>query len=121
MDILRVLSSEAHGLPLSEIARRLHQSPSTIHHLLATLSRRGFVAHAPITRSYRLGYALVRLVQDFLIGVDLHAAGLNPIRKLADTTGESAFLIVLNGNEQVPIIKIVGWQPIQVLEIPNSP
>lgn len=49
------------GLTLSDVARTLDLSKSSVHGLLATLNAYGYVQRSPDSRRYRLGAALVPL------------------------------------------------------------
>lgn len=113
MDILQMLASENHGLPLNELATRLGFKDSTAHHLVATLRRRGFVDQDPQTKAYRLGYAVLGLVNEFLSHSDIYAASVDLVRELRDLSGETSYLTTLNGENLVTVIEMLGSRPIQ--------
>ena len=51
------------GMTLSEIARRLGLSPVTVHPMLASLLRAGWIVRHPTRKTYRLGPALAMVGQ----------------------------------------------------------
>jgi DNA-binding IclR family transcriptional regulator len=113
LDIVELLGA-SDGLGLAELARALDLNRSTAHHLLATLRGRGFVDQDERTRTYRLGYRVVGLVNLFLRRNDLVAAATGPIRALRDASGESAQFKVLQGTGQASLIDLPGSRPVHV-------
>src|SRR2546429_9948440 len=59
--ILRTFSSGAPELSVSELGRAVGLHKSTVHRLLGTLERTGFVVQDPGTKRYRLGLPLFEL------------------------------------------------------------
>jgi DNA-binding IclR family transcriptional regulator len=71
------------------------------------------VAQDERTKTYRIGYRLVSLVNNFLSGTDLYPAGIGPLETLRDHSGETSYLTVFQGNETLTIITLTGARPIQ--------
>lgn len=113
IDLIEALANESRGLSLAELAKRTGFNPSSAHHLVATLRRRGFVDQDPETRGYRLGYRLVSLVQEFVSESDIHSAGVGPIRELRDASGDTAFLTALQDREKFVVFEAAGHHPVQ--------
>jgi DNA-binding IclR family transcriptional regulator len=62
VQVLELLSSQPRdGLPLSDLARRLHLSKSTALGILGSLTRAGYLQRAEDTKTYTLGPALIGL------------------------------------------------------------
>ncbi|MYV98299.1 IclR family transcriptional regulator [Streptomyces sp. SID3343] len=93
LDVLRVVA-ESGALRLSDISRVLGLPHSSVHRLLATLERRGYVARAHgRSRLYIPGPALVDLGASV---ADVTFPAAEPaLRALAETCGETAHLITL--------------------------
>src|SRR5260370_15119866 len=91
-DILETLAAARHGLALADLAEKLGLNESTLHHLLGTLKHRGFVEQEPTTKVYRVGYALIGLVNRYLANIDMYAMGHDAIRALRDRSGEMTYL-----------------------------
>jgi DNA-binding IclR family transcriptional regulator len=115
IDILEVLAAESAGIGLGELAKRVGFNESTTHHLVATLRCRGFVDQDPQTKAYRLGYALVGLVNEFLADADVSALGIGPIRELRDASGDTSYLTLLQGRELFVAFAARGRHPIQTV------
>jgi IclR family transcriptional regulator, acetate operon repressor len=113
VDILELLAAAPRGLSLAEIAKGLGFNPSTTHHLVATLRQRGFLDQDPETRTYRIGYHLVELINEFVSEADVYAVGAGPIRELRDASGDTAYLTVLQDREIFVVFEATGVHPVQ--------
>ena len=113
MDIIEVLGTEPRGFSVAEIARQLGFNVSTTHHLVATLRRRGFLDQDPETRTYRLGYRLVSVVNEFVSEADIYAVGVGPIRELRDACGDTTYLTVLQDRDIFVVFEATGVHPVQ--------
>ncbi|BDG60123.1 IclR family transcriptional regulator [Caldinitratiruptor microaerophilus] len=92
--ILFVLAQNSQDWGVSELARALHESPSVVHSLLRTLYERGVVDQNPATRKYYLGLGAVEIGQAALKRLAVLEQGREPLRALAHTVGECAYLMV---------------------------
>lgn len=102
-EVLRLFSVDRPVLGLGEVARSLAVPRSTAHRLLRAMEQAGFLAHDPETYTYRLGLWLVRLGEVAVDSVDLRNAARPYLRELAAETGESAFLLVVQGTSAVVV------------------
>ena len=89
---------------LSTLAARTGLNISTCHHLLATLTQRGFVAKSIGRRGYTLGARILYLSQACL-QVELPRRAQRFIDRINQETGETVHLAVMQGDELVTIIK----------------
>jgi IclR family acetate operon transcriptional repressor len=109
--VLEVLGeADSHGLRLSELARRLDASKSTVLALLRTLTARGFVAELGEGRGrrYRLGLTLARLGDQVLGQIDLLELALPSLRAMTDETGWTSRVGVLDEAFAVIIGRVDG-------------
>jgi IclR family transcriptional regulator, acetate operon repressor len=109
--VLEVLGeADSHGLRLSELARRLGASKSTVLAVLRTLTARGFVAELGEGRGrrYRLGLALARLGDQVLGQIDLLQLALPSLRAMTDETGWTSRVGVLDEAFAVIIGRVDG-------------
>ena len=113
MALLEALAGKSRGLSLAELAASTGFNPSSTHHLVATLKRRGFVDQDPETRDYRLGYRLVSLAHEFVSESDVYSAGAGPVRELRDASGDTAFLTALQDREKFVVFEAAGRHPVQ--------
>lgn len=111
LDTIAALGGEA---TLTELSRYTGLNISTCHHLLATLSKRGFVAKAAGRRSYALGARILHLGQACLRQVDLPHRAQPFIEQINRTTGETVHLCVLQGENAVTMLKREGRHAVRV-------
>mgnify|MGYP001067479038 CR=1 FL=1 len=97
IDIMTLFSTSESRLSLGEISRRLGIPKSTAHHLLATLLSRGFIERVDGDQ-YALGTAIMALTQAVRVNVELRDRAAPLLRELADTSRESAYLTVREGD-----------------------
>jgi DNA-binding IclR family transcriptional regulator len=107
LQILELLA-DGHELGVTELARRLEVHKSTAFRLLATLLERGLVDQNPSTEKYRLGYGLVRLAGAVAAEPDLTRAARPVLDELAERSGETVNLAVLQGGQVVNIDQIAA-------------
>lgn len=103
--LLLELLAEAGQLPITELAQRSGLSLGTVHRLLATLAERGYVRQ-DVSRRYVLGTALLPLGEAAtrLLG----RRALPFLRQLAELTGETANLAVLEDDHVVYLAQAPG-------------
>jgi len=105
LNILETLAGSG-GMTLTELAADVGLVPSTAHHLLATLVKRGYAAQHPTRRTYALGAAAKTLARPAADDLDLLQAADPAMRELAATSGESVVLTVLRGSELATVSSI---------------
>ncbi len=98
LELMEVLARSADPLALSEISRRMEVSPGTGHHLLATLTRRGYVQQDSLSRRYRVGMRMVQLAATVLAQADLTREAIPIMRRFVEASGEGITLAVLDGD-----------------------
>ena len=96
LDILEVLAGRRDGMSQVEIAAAVERSPSQIFRVLSTLERRGYLFRDRQTGLYSLSLRLFDLAHRQEPLRALTTAALGPMRRLADETGQSCNLSVLD-------------------------
>ncbi len=115
--VLKEFSSSEPELGVSDLARRLHLSKSTVHSILASLRQGGLVEQDPSTRKYRLGMELLELGNVVTYSDPLLSAALPYLHYLADRLGESVYLGARRGDQVVTLLHVmspdlreqIGW------------
>lgn len=105
LTIIETLASSPEGMGISELSRKLKLPPSTIHRLLATLSRKGFVTQF-FDGKYQLGHRVVELGRTFLDNFQLTRIVRPYLEALSQKTGETANLVILDGTEAFYLDKV---------------
>ena len=111
--LLKQFSSRERELGVSELARRLDLSKSTVHRLLVTLTSESLLEQDPVSGKYRLGIAMHDLGSAVSTRLDLHEAVIPPMERLRNVTGETVHTAVLDGREVVYVerldLKCTRW------------
>jgi IclR family acetate operon transcriptional repressor len=104
-EVLETLAALGGIATLSRIAARAEVPAPTIHRLLRTLVRLGYVRQEP-TREYALGPGLIHLGES---SARLLGAWARPhLSRLVEQTGESANLAMLEGDQVVYVAHVSG-------------
>lgn len=110
--ILEALAASGRPLGVTEIGTRLEMNKSSVHRLVQTLCRMGYIAQES-DRSYRTGLKLWRLGQQVM---DRHrVVGLcrGAMDGLLRSTGESVHLSMLEGLHTLYVDKLDSDQPVR--------
>jgi IclR family acetate operon transcriptional repressor len=110
--VLECLRLSDRSLALSEIARDVELTPSTVHRLLRALVKAGYVEQDHSTEHYRLGIGIAVLGQRAIENSGYQLA--RPIlAALSEQSGESASLAIRRGAEVVVIDRVMGPAPLR--------
>jgi IclR family transcriptional regulator, KDG regulon repressor len=101
LDLLLCFSQEQPTLTLTQLAERMDLSKSTVYRLLTTLEARRFVSRERATGAYSLGYRLMEMASLVLRGVDRHHWAYPYLLDLAQQSGETVDLAVLDGSDVI--------------------
>lgn len=104
-------------LGVSELARRLGLSKSTVHRLLATLADEGFVEQNPATSRYGLGLRLLELGIQAANRLQLHESATAFLEDLHVKTGETAHVAVRDGRDVVYIQRREGPGTLRLFDV----
>lgn len=96
VEILNAVGLVPAGLTLSELTSRLRLPKTTVYRSVQALVEHGFLRKDVVTKSYRLGPALIRLSADSLNQWELRSVALPYLRQLAQTSNETVCLTVLD-------------------------
>jgi len=106
--ILKQFSTAEPQLGVSELARRLDLTKSTVHRLLRSLLNAGMVAQDPANRRYMLGRETVQLGYTAIYSDPLLYAALPYLHYLAQQVGESTYLAERRGLEGAPVLQVLS-------------
>jgi DNA-binding IclR family transcriptional regulator len=108
LQLLLAFAAEGQELGVTELAARVGVHKSTASRLAATLADRGFLERPPGSDAFRLGPELGRLGLLALGGRDLVELAGPVMDRLAQETGETVNLAVLDGAEAVNVAQAEG-------------
>jgi len=111
--VIEELASSTKPRGVSELARKLNISKTSMHRLLQTLASKRYVEQEEDGAGYRLTMRLWEISAQVTSRIDVKRVGGTYLRLLADKTGESAHMTILEGHDVVYIDKIDGRQPLR--------
>lgn len=103
-------------LTAAELSRRIGVSVQTTYHLLHTLRQVGYVEQDSSQR-YRLGRAVLPLIDGYERQFAPPAAVIRRLKKLRDDTGETCSLSAWSGDDVVLIAQEPGDHSVRVADI----
>ncbi len=106
LSILESLSKSKHGLTLSQLSRSLELPKSSVHCLLLTFERHGYLHHDDNSGRYRLGLRLCDLANAAVSGVMLRDQAAPFLHQLRESTRLTTHMAVLEQDEVVLIEKV---------------
>jgi IclR family acetate operon transcriptional repressor len=104
-ELLEAMADAGGIIGLSDLAERVNLPKPTVHRLIRTLVTSGYVRQEP-SRAYALGPRLVRLGD--WSGRLLGQWAMPHLRRVVDALGESANLMVLDGDYVVEVSQVPG-------------
>jgi DNA-binding IclR family transcriptional regulator len=114
LDLLEALATGGE-FGVTELANRTGLVPSTVHRLLATLAKRGYVAQSAESGRYRLGYKVAEIGAGFGEGLARLRAVAHPhLESISRETGETVNLVVLDGDRVVYVDQVEGTRRVRM-------
>jgi len=107
-------------LGITEIARAVRVNPSTVQRVVNTLCQHGYLQQHPGTRRYRLGLRFLATSNLILQRMDLRPVARPHLLALRDATGETAHLMVLDGDMGVYVDVAESQQTARVVSAVGS-
>lgn len=112
--VLRAVSGAMpRGIGTTEVARSTGLARPTAHRLLSSLAAEGFLDHDSKVGRWHLGPELYLMGAVAAERYDITDLAREHIRRLAEETGESAFLSARRGDETVCVLRQDGSFPIR--------
>lgn len=114
VNVLKTLAQhQEDGLRFVDVARLCALEEPTAHRMLKALVAEGMVARDDRGRRYRLGTLVFELGLVAAPQFNLRELCAASLQRLADATGDTAFLFIRRGNDAVCISRVQGHYPIQ--------
>jgi IclR family acetate operon transcriptional repressor len=104
LDILELFAGDSPELTQTEISERLGLPVPTVHRLVKLLTERGWLVRDARSRRLRLGLGAARL----LPAMRLPDLARDPLRAVADRSGETVNLATLDGGEVLYLVSETG-------------
>lgn len=114
LNILELLSDYPDGLGVSEIGKKLALHKSTVHRLLLTLIKHGYVKQSRVNSNYDLTLKLFELGNKKVESLDLLTIAQPYLKKLMELTNEVVHFGVREDSEIVYLAKVEAPRSIKV-------
>jgi len=114
MRILRLFTPQRPELGVTEIAKALGLSKSTVHFLITTLTKEELLEKTPDSK-YKLGLVFLRLSGIIEEQMEIHRESLPVLIKLRDEFDENAYIGILEQNKVAYLQKAESRKPAIVL------
>jgi DNA-binding IclR family transcriptional regulator len=112
--LLKLLAAHpAEGLRFTEVADLAGLERPTAHRVLKALEAEELVVRDPTTRRYQLGALVFDLGHATAPQFSLHEVCAPSLQRLAEASGDTAFLFVRRGNDAFCVSRVQGHFPIQ--------
>lgn len=108
LDILTLLADHPHGLPVSDVSRRLDLPKSAVHRLLTILTTRGLAAQDEFSQRYRMTVKLAAIGFRFLAASGITEICQPSLDRLAARTGELVRMALLEDDALIWIARAQG-------------
>jgi DNA-binding IclR family transcriptional regulator len=116
LNILEIVAKSPAGMTLGEISRDVGLHSSTAFHLLRTLTTLGYLAQDPTTKRYHLGLKSFQLAASSWTEAQLFGIATPFLAEMAQRTGETSHLAVMEKGEVIIINRVGGTSPVVLAE-----
>jgi DNA-binding IclR family transcriptional regulator len=106
LTVLELLAQSRGGFSVSEISRKLTLPKSSVHLVIGTLEKRGYLQRNAVNGKYCFGLKMVGLSRTAVENLDLREAAKPFLQALMRKTGLTVHMAVLERNEAVIIEKL---------------
>jgi DNA-binding IclR family transcriptional regulator len=106
LKILEILVKSRAGLSLSQITRQLGLPKSSVHCLLRTFENAGYVYRDATCGKYRVSLSICDLARQALQNISLRDQARQPLHRLAERTGLTVHMAVLEQGSCVLVEKV---------------
>ncbi|MBN1332460.1 MAG: IclR family transcriptional regulator [Synergistales bacterium] len=106
MKVLEALLENDNSLPLRELARKCGLPKSSLHRILVSLEKEGWVFQNPVSREYRMGIRFLIFAQKWRMHQELVIIASPHMEALSSLTGETVVLGMYESQE-VRILHVV--------------
>jgi len=106
LTVLEMLAHSRRGQSLADLARRMSAPKSTLHCVLLTLERRGYLERDETSHRYVFGLKLFSLVNSAISQVKVNEVALPVLHSLMEQTQMTIHMAILDQGEAVLVNKI---------------
>jgi DNA-binding IclR family transcriptional regulator len=113
LDALAEVGGE--GIAAGRLATRTGINRVTVHRILNTFKAHGFVRQDAPGAGYQLGFRFLEIAERIFEGLDIVRLSQPALQRLAQETGETVHLAILDGPEAVYVAKAESTQAVRLV------
>jgi DNA-binding IclR family transcriptional regulator len=117
LDLIELLARANPEKTLKELSQEAGFNISTAHRILNALKSRGYVRQEATNSKYKLTFKLFELGNRVVEKLNLREEAVPLLKNLAEKTGESAYLTILDEDEALCLERIDGYQYVKILAL----
>jgi IclR family transcriptional regulator, acetate operon repressor len=106
--ILQAFTADRASMSVIEIQEKVPLSRPTLYRLLETLAAHGFIRAQGTPQRFSLDYAVGRLAQNWLTGLDPVTAARPILERLHEQTRETVALALLRGHQHLYVLELIS-------------
>jgi IclR family transcriptional regulator, KDG regulon repressor len=114
-EVLDCFKHNSSDYSINELARKLRVSKGTIHRIIITAQKCGYIEQNPETQRYQLGMKVFELGSVVAKRMNLRDESKPFLKNLSELTGETSFIVIRNGYEAVGIDRVEGHNYLRML------
>jgi DNA-binding IclR family transcriptional regulator len=114
-DLLGCFSHDTPDYSMIEIAEKLNMSKGSVHRILLTAQKKGFIEKNPSTKRYQLGIKLFELGSVVMLRTNLSKESLPVLRNISSETGETSYVNIKENDDALCIQRVEGHNYLRVL------
>lgn len=103
--LLQTLAREK-AMGIKELSAATGYPAATVHRMLSTLTRLGYVRQSSGNKDYQLGLNLLKLTSGLMESLDMATVARPVMKKLMESTGETVNLVVFENEEAVYVEQV---------------
>src|SRR5699024_434952 len=108
LEILNTFDADKRELSITEISEKVKLNKSTIHSLLKTLKKHGYIIQNKDNKNYMLGFKIFERGNIVINHLKVQSIAKEYLEKLSAKTNLTAHLVILDNQEGLYIDKVEG-------------
>lgn len=113
-DVIECFTLDEPEYSLAELQKKLNLHKATLYRIVLNLEEREYLQKSRISGKYRIGAKFARVANAWLAGLDLSAIAQPFARTLAQKTGETVIINMIEGYRGICIMRINSTQPVKI-------
>jgi DNA-binding IclR family transcriptional regulator len=115
LDLIEILAKGPIEKSLKELSQEAGFNLSTTHRIVDALKSRGYVRQDAAYSKYKLTFKLFELGNAVVEHLNLREEAVPLLKDLANKTGETAYLVILDNDEALCLERIDGYHYVRIL------